>query len=161
VIGHRLVLTACLALLTACGPPPPPPGVGSLLPDIELATLEGESWSSDDLEGPAVITFWATWCQPCLKDIPVFNDLAEEGDLEIVAIALDESGPLAVEPFLADHAFRARILLGDEATFRRFGGSTVPHSLVVDSTHTVRGIFRGPVTRGEILASLATPTAGD
>ena len=105
-----------------------------------------------------MISFWATWCQPCLKDIPELNELITADDVAVFAIALDTDGWAAIDPFLADRTLHATVLLGNEEVFRRFGGFTIPYTLVVGGDQIVRAIFRGPVTREQVLESLAPAT---
>lgn len=101
-----------------------------------------------------MVTFWATWCRPCLKDIPELNALVRDDGIAVVAIALDADGWTAVEPFLADHPFAPTVVLGDEKLFRRFDGFAIPYTLVVDAEGLVQGVFRGTVTRDEVLRGL-------
>jgi thiol-disulfide isomerase/thioredoxin len=91
--------------------------------------------------------FWATWCQPCLKEIPELKKLAAESKVQIVGIALDKSGLKAVGPFVERHGINYAILLGDQETFQRFDGFGIPHTLVLDSSYKVFKVYRGAVTR--------------
>jgi thiol-disulfide isomerase/thioredoxin len=155
----RAIASACLVAaalaLAACGDSGGPATVGLTVPDFELPARDGSTLSARSLAGaPAVIAFWATWCQPCLRDLPELNELADEDGIRVVAIALDERGWSAIDPFLVDHAMSAEIVLGDEEVFRRFGGFAIPYTVVVDSERVVRAIFRGAMSRREVLGSL-------
>ena len=72
-------------------------------PDFTLVTLAGDSLRLSDLRGQVVlVNFWATWCAPCVEEIPEFVDLYEElhpHGLAIVGVAIDEEGPELVAPF--------------------------------------------------------------
>lgn len=52
--------------------------IGSRLPDFSVKDLHGREISSDDLKGKVVlIDFWATWCQPCKKEMPGYQKLVD------------------------------------------------------------------------------------
>ena len=82
------------------------------LPDFSLANLAGEQQSIRSWPGkPLLINFWATWCGPCLREIPMLKDLqAVRPDLQIVGIAIDK--PDLVAKFAADTQFNYAILVG-------------------------------------------------
>ena len=82
------------------------------LPDFSLANLAGEQQSIRSWPGkPLLINFWATWCGPCLREIPMLKDLqAARPDLQIVGIAIDK--PDLVAKFAADTQFNYAILVG-------------------------------------------------
>ncbi len=87
-------------------------------------------WSFTDLHGRRialerwrgrllVVNFWATWCPPCLREIPAFIDLqVRYGDrgLQFVGIALDQSE--AVAPFVTDQAMNYPVLIGEDDVVR-------------------------------------------
>lgn len=145
--------------MTACGAPDEPVAVGSEMPSFKLPMRDGSKLVGESLAGaPAVISFWATWCQPCLKDIPELNELVARDGLAVFAVALDEEGWGVIDPFLEQRPLRATVLLGNEDVFRRFGGFTIPYTMVVDGKGIIRAIFRGPVTRRQVLDSLELPS---
>jgi thiol-disulfide isomerase/thioredoxin len=82
------------------------------LPDFSLANLAGEQQSIRSWPGkPLLINFWATWCGPCLREIPMLKDLqAARPDLQVVGIAIDK--PDLVAKFAADTQFNYAILVG-------------------------------------------------
>lgn len=88
--------------------------------DWSFADVAGKSQSLAQWKGQLlVINFWATWCPPCLKEIPAFVDLQQRlgpRGLQFVGIALDEVG--AVQPFLKDHGINYPVLLGDQDVAR-------------------------------------------
>ena len=74
------------------------------LPDFSLGNLAGEQQSIQSWPGkPLLINFWATWCGPCLREIPMLKELqAARPDLQVVGIAIDKRDP--VVEFAGDHA---------------------------------------------------------
>ena len=91
------------------------------------AVNEIEVWSFDDLEiyiqlageKVKVINFWATWCAPCIKELPLFETLntSHKNDVEILLVNLDYSEQLEkkVKPFVKEQGLTSRVvLLGDE-----------------------------------------------
>ena len=82
------------------------------LPDFSLGNLAGESQSILSWPGkPLLINFWATWCGPCLREIPMLKELqTARPDLQVVGIAIDKRDP--VIKFAADMQFNYPILIG-------------------------------------------------
>lgn len=83
------------------------------LPDFTLANLAGKPQSIKTFAGkPLLINFWATWCGPCLREIPMLKDLqAARPDLQIVGIAIDKREP--VQTFVMEHGFNYPTLVGE------------------------------------------------
>ncbi|MBO0750043.1 MAG: TlpA family protein disulfide reductase [Porphyrobacter sp.] len=64
---------------------------------LNLATLKG---------APVLVNLWATWCAPCVKEMPTLDHLADEpGTPRILAVSEDLKGAASVNPFLAQHPF--------------------------------------------------------
>ncbi len=121
---------------------------GKLAPNFLLETLDGKEMRLSDLRGqPVVINFWATWCQPCRKEVPelvaAYNSYRERG-LVILGVNLQE-GKGIVRPFAEDFGMNFPILIdrdgevGDE--YRVLG---LPTTYFVDRDGVVRSVFTGP-----------------
>ncbi len=144
-----LLILLGLALLAACwrGPRHADVRLGAPIPEFRLPALDGGMVSSDSLSGsPVVLNFWATWCRPCLKEIPTLNTLAEGSSVQVVTIAIDEGGAGVVEPFVAKHGIDYTVLLGDKEVFQRFNGWAIPYTLVLDASLNVVSFHRGYVS---------------
>ena len=95
------------------------PSVGDALPAIALPDASGRVWTNEDWEGKAlIVNFWATWCPPCIEEMPLFEKALEEYGAEglaIVAISLDRKGWDVLRPFIERHQPTYTVLLaGDE-----------------------------------------------
>jgi thiol-disulfide isomerase/thioredoxin len=86
------------------------------LPAISLPDAEGRTRSLTEWQGrPLLVNFWATWCEPCRREIPLLKSLRHEraGDgLEIVGIAVDYQDP--VQKYAKSHAIDYPLLIGDK-----------------------------------------------
>jgi len=121
--------------------------VGDVIPAFELSTLSGELVSSQSFLGrPVVLNFWATWCGPCVKEIPTLKTLDQDATAQVVTIAIDEQGANAVRPFVDGHEIDYTVLLGDKETFQRFKGWAIPYTLVLDASLQIVSLHRGYVS---------------
>ena len=85
------------------------------LPDFTLEDLDGAPLSIRNWPGkPLVINFWATWCAPCLREIPMLKEFQTANpDLQVVGIAVDRREP--VVEFAANMQFNYAIMVGNAA----------------------------------------------
>ena len=109
------------------------------LPDFNLPDVSGNQHKISEWQGKIrVINFWATWCPPCLKEIPEFIALQEQyaaKGLQFIGIAIDDQEP--VEKYLASTKINYPILIGDVtgiALAHQLGNSVdaVPITVVVN-----------------------------
>lgn len=109
------------------------------IPDVQFATSEGETISLDRFAGKVVLlNFWATWCAPCVEEMPALDRLQAElgGDrFQVVAVSSDRSGAEAVAPFYEQHGLESLpIYLDPEgAVGRAFGIRGLPTTVLIDS----------------------------
>ncbi len=124
---------------------------GKTAPKFAMTNLDGQIISSKTWEEKVVLlNFWASWCPPCLREIPEFSDLRDqyhEQGFEVVGIAVDESE--AVQAFLDNMpkvkypqliGFSDAIALGRELG-NDSGG--LPFSVLIDRNNVVRFIKKG------------------
>lgn len=122
--------------------------VGAPLPPFALPTLDGGSLASADLAGdvPVLINFWATWCGPCVKEIPILRDLHASGDVRVVSINVDAGGEADVRDFVRRHGIEYDVLRGDVGMVGEYGSYSIPYTLVLDGELNVRALHRTAVS---------------
>ena len=83
-------------------------GAGAALPDFTVTDPDGDMLDLAGLEGaPVLLNLWATWCAPCVVEMPMLDALAEEfdGELRVVTVSQDIRGAEVVEPFFDRREF--------------------------------------------------------
>lgn len=118
------------------------PRIGKPLADFTLPDLQGRSVQLTALRGKVVfVNVWATWCPPCVEEMPTIQQLYERlhgRGLEILAVSLDALGAQVVEPFMQRHRLSFSTLLDPKNLVQRLYRTTgVPESFIVDK----RGIL--------------------
>ena len=165
---HRVPL-APAPEAAAEGANPPPHAIPERLPDFSLPDLEGHSHRLADWRGgPLVVNFWATWCEPCRREVPLLKQLRRENSvnkLEIVGIAIDHAD--SVQKYAKELDIQYPILLGEQGGLEAvtaFGVDTVlPFTVFADAQGRIVTLKIGELHRDEaafILARLADVGAG-
>ena len=136
---------------------PAEPVVGRPRPVFSLPALgDGKAHAITDYEGRVVLlNFWATWCPPCVEEVPALDALqAELGDrgLRVLGVALEEAGP--VRAFAREHGVDYPLLPGGRTAFdiaAEYGNGrgTLPYTVVIDRDGIVRATHQGALTRTE------------
>jgi thiol-disulfide isomerase/thioredoxin len=117
-------------------------------PEMSFDGLDGNPLSLADFKGKLVVlNLWATWCQPCLKEMPSLEKLkARLGPgLVVLAVSEDRGGAEVVKPFIAKHDLgELRIGLDPKSTaIHALHARGLPTSLVVDPDGKVAGSIEG------------------
>jgi cytochrome c biogenesis protein CcmG/thiol:disulfide interchange protein DsbE len=143
----------------APGSLPPAPRVGFAAPDFTASTLDNATVRLADLRGrPVVLNFWATWCPPCLQEIPHLIDAARGYDNRVVILGIDNGEPAAtVRTFADDRGLNYPIVL--DPTFEitdlyRVDG--LPTTFFIDQDGIIREMMMGPLTPATLQDKLAT-----
>lgn len=111
--------------------------VGAAVPDFVFQTLEGKSVKLSDLKSKVVvINFWATWCTPCVRELPSLQRLANEyapRGLTVVGVNMDENPGDVLASFLIKHEIKFQSFIDPKGELAdRLGISGLPLTLVVD-----------------------------
>ncbi|PZD77248.1 TlpA disulfide reductase family protein [Mesonia sp. K7] len=116
------------------------------IPNISLENLEGSTVHLQNVsknDKLTVITFWATWCVPCLKELDAINDVysdwQEETGVELYAVSVDDARTVKrVRPLVNGKAWDYHILLDTNHEFKRaLGVSFPPFTMVVKNNKVV------------------------
>ena len=114
---------------------------------VPFKTLDGAPFDSAQLAGKVVVVnFWATWCVPCRKEIPSFNEMNKElspKGVAIIGVSLDEDGAAVVKPFLAKNRMDYPVALGGDAAKDKFQIGPLPTTIVMDRQGNVIKKFEG------------------
>jgi thiol-disulfide isomerase/thioredoxin len=102
------------------------------------------------------VNFWATWCVPCIREIPGFNRLNDElagNGVVVLGVSMDEDGaaPL-VASFLKDHPMKYNVALGSPQMTERFHLNLLPTTVVFDRSGKALQRFEG-FTKADLLES--------
>lgn len=108
---------------------------------INLKDLKGKSYDTGNLgfKGPVIISFWATWCSPCKKELntihEMYEDWQDETGVTLVAVSIDDQKTKNNVPaYVNGKAWDYLVLLDPNGDFKRaMGVNNVPHTFLLDA----------------------------
>jgi|GEM_PF-943538 len=128
--------------------------LGERRPDFELPDLDGEPIAVSRFDGDLlIINFWATWCPPCVEEIPMLielqEDLADEG-VQVFGVAVEPPDP--VRDFAADFGIEYPLVADRREGFAvadAYGNpqGLMPYTVFVDREGIIRGVHQGLLSR--------------
>jgi cytochrome c biogenesis protein CcmG/thiol:disulfide interchange protein DsbE len=137
-----------LLALAGCYSGSRPPRIGSQAPDFTIADST-RTVALHDLKGKVVVlNFWATWCPPCVEEMPslvAMQSRMKNKGVEVLAISTDVDGK-AYERFLKEHQVDLLTVRDpDQKTNTQYGTFRFPETYIIDRGGVVRRKFIGPV----------------
>jgi thiol-disulfide isomerase/thioredoxin len=131
--------------------------------ELSVDTLDGKTFSLADQRGKwVVVNYWATWCGPCIKEMPELDELdhARE-DVTVIGLAFEDTTPEDLIKFLEKRPVRYAIAPVDvyapPAAFAVPKGLPTTHLIAPDGS--LHESFIGPVTGADLERAIATPKA--
>lgn len=130
-------------LLAGCGETGSEAGAGAeVAPDFTLESLSNGAVTLSQFQGKTVIVdFWATWCPPCIFQVPELNKLQQAhraaGDVVVIGVAVDVEGESVVRPWAEEEGIDYIVALGDERLANKFGAMGFPTLVVVAPDGTI------------------------
>jgi thiol-disulfide isomerase/thioredoxin len=111
-------------------------------PPLALTTLDGRTVSLAQAEGPVLVDFWATWCQPCIAAMPELirlHDEYRELGLTVLGVSIDEKGAEHVSRFVKERGLPYPVAVdgGDSPAWFAWGVAAIPAAFLVDGGEIV------------------------
>lgn len=130
----RLILFIAAALLMAVT-------AMAQLPSVKLKDLKGKTVDTEKIvnpDGPIIISFFATWCKPCLRELKaiaeVYDDWQADTGVKLIAVSIDDARSASkVKPLVDSSGWDYEVLLDTNSDFARaMGVRMVPHMVILD-----------------------------
>lgn len=143
-----LIMAALLAI----------PAAFADLPSVQLKDVQGNNVNTAELSNdgkPMLISFWATWCHPCKRELKaiheVYPDWQDETGVKVVAVSVDVAQDKEkVKGFVDASNWDYEVLLDINGEFKRqMGVDDVPHAFIVDGQGNIVWAHKGYVDGGE------------
>ncbi len=141
------------------------PSENDPLPPINLPDADGIVWKNRDLAGKAVLlNFWATWCGPCRREMPVFDEMQKEYESKgftVLAVSLDRDGWDSVRPYIAELKPSYPVFVADKSVEREFGRITLlPTTYFVRRDGTINTKHVGGLSKSRIVRHIESLLEG-
>ncbi|WP_133480229.1 TlpA family protein disulfide reductase [Cognatilysobacter segetis] len=164
--GDRATAPTAASAPVTTAPAPAKAAVDRQHPRLQVKLVDGGAYDLAQHRGRwVVVNFWATWCGPCLEEMPLLSTLAARDDIDVIGLAYEDIEPKAMRDFLATHKLAYPIAIIDTmdppADFETPRG--LPMTVIIAPDGRVAKTLLGPVTIAAIeqaIAAHGTTAAG-
>lgn len=153
----KLILAVIVSLMIwSCGSP------GNQAGPPKVVKWEGlEEVLSRDTDKLQVINFWATWCAPCIKELPYFENLnansSDKLDVTLVSLDFEDEFEKRVLPFVEKRDIKSQVLLLDEIDYNSWidkvdpsWSGAIPATLIINPSNGKRKFLEKEMNEGEL-----------
>ncbi len=111
------------------------------IPSVDIKDLQGNPFNTSSISNdgkPMILSFWATWCKPCIKELSAisdeYDDWVEETGVKLVAVSVDDArSSKMVEPLVNGKGWEYEVLLDPNGDFKRaMNVGLIPHIFLID-----------------------------
>jgi cytochrome c biogenesis protein CcmG/thiol:disulfide interchange protein DsbE len=137
---YTLLFTVCIAQALSAQEG------GRKIPAVEIKSLNGAPFNTGTIENdgkPIIISFWATWCSPCKRELNTiaeeYIDWVEETGVKLIAISIDDARQThKVKPYVDGQSWEYEVYLDPNADFKRaMNVNNVPHTFLIDGNGNI------------------------
>ncbi len=162
-IRGLVLLLALVGILTAADQPRvrailQPAKLRRPAPEFALKDSSDNTVSLKDYRGKVILLdFWATWCHGCKEEIPWFSEFERQYTAKgftVVGVSMDDDGWKVVTPFIQKAEVPYRIVLGDDATAKKYKIQNMPDAFLIDREGRVAATYVGLVDRDNVEANV-------
>lgn len=144
ILPTLLLLTSAF-LFFGCGEKQ---SISGKIPSVTFKTYAGESLSmGEEDKQVTLLVFWATWCQPCLMEIPsliVLHEKLHSSHFRVVAVNVDDPDGQKVKAIIRANGIPYPVVYGSEAIMKQFGGIVaLPTAFIIGKNGAIREKLQG------------------
>jgi len=146
ILALLFIFFYCFANIYAQDPNTVNPVGLKKIPSVILKTLDNKTFNTSDISNdgkPVIISFWATWCKPCVNELStiadVYEDWQEETGVKLIAISIDDTKTSGnVSPFVNGKDWNYDVYLDVNSDFKRaMNVNLIPHTFVINGKNEI------------------------